>query len=252
MKKIKLNKLTLSYLVVTILLLIIFIVSCNQLTGDNKVAEIDSAPKPQLSGLTLRTDVPPSFTNEFSGIINFVEKSIFDTASYNMYISKHNVRLDKIRNNNILETTIINLLNKDMVALNHVKKLYSKFNVNNVQPEYNEQIKIIKTNNEKSILGIKCKQWRVKNEKENTEVTYWVDSSNYGFYYYFIKLWNPTYKPNRYFQLIPFSFNCIPLEIVERNLLREIKTNIVITNLERKTLDSTLFIIPKNYTLFSY
>ncbi len=226
-------------------------ISCNQLSGDNKTAEIDSAPKPQLTAMTLRTDVPTSFTNEFSGIINFIEKNIFDTTSYNMYISKHFVRLDKIRNNNNFESVIINLLNQEMLVLSHAKKLYSKFNVNKEQTEYDDQIKIIKTNNEKTILNKTCKQWRVKNVKENTEVTYWVDSSNYGFYYYFIKIWNPTSKPNKYFQLIPFSFNCMPLEIVERNLLRDIKSNIAITKIERTSLDSNLFVIPKNYTLFS-
>lgn len=228
------------------------LISCNPLSGDNNVTKIDSAPKPVLSGLTLRTDVPANYTNDFSGIINIVEKNLFDTISYNIYATMHRVRIEKIRTNKIFEIILINLANKEMIVLNPEKNLYSKFTVNKEQTEFDDQIKIIKTENEKTILGKTCKQWRVKNVKENTEITYWVDSSNYGFYYYLIKTWNPTLKPNKYFQLISNSFNCMPLEIVERNLLRDIKSTTYVTKIESTTLDTSLFTIPNNYTLFSY
>ncbi len=225
--------------------------SCNPLAGDNKATSIDSAPKPQLAAMTLRTDVPPVFTNNFSGVVQFLEKSLFDTLLYNMYVYKNYIRIDKFRKKDNFESLIINLTENNIYILNHSKHLYSEIKAVEEKANFDSTFKIIKTGNEKNILGKKCKQWRVKNVKENTEVTYWVDSSNYGFFYYLIKVWNSTSKPNKYFQLISNSFNCMPLEIVERNLLRDIKSSINVTKIEYATVDTNTFKVPYNYTLFS-
>ncbi|MCX7862289.1 MAG: DUF4412 domain-containing protein [Bacteroidales bacterium] len=224
---------------------------CNTLSGDNKATTVDSSPKPQLATLSLRTDVPAVFTNDFSGIIQFIEKSLFDTVTYEMYVYKNFVKIDKYRKNEKFESLIIDLLEKKMHVLNHNKKLFSTITVNEEKSTFDSTFKVIKTENEKTILGKKCKQWRVKNIKENTEITYWVDSSNYGFYYYLIKVWNSTTKPNKYFQLISNSFGTMPLEIIERNTLRDIKCSYSATKVEYCNIDSSIFTIPSNYTLFS-
>lgn len=231
--------------------LLLTLTSCNPLAGDNKATSIDSAPKPQLSAMTLRTDVPPVFTNDFSGVIQLIEKNLFDTIMYNMYVYKNYVKIDKFRKKDNFESLIINLTENNMYVLNHSKQLYSEVKAVEEKANFDSTFKIIKTENEKNILGKKCKQWRVKNVRENTEVTYWVDSSNYGFYYYLIKVWNATSKPNKYFQLIANSFGSMPLEIVERNLLRDIKSSMNVTKVEYLTIDTNIFRVPLNYTLFS-
>ncbi len=230
---------------------IIVLISCNPLTGDNKVSQIDSAPKPQLASLSLRTDVPPTYTNSFTGSFQLIEKNLFDTTTYQLFIDNNFVRADKYNGGKNYESLIINLTDKEMIILNHQKKLYSTLKVKEEKMEFDSTIKIIKTENEKTILGKKCKQWRVKNIAEKTEVTYWVDSSNYGFYYYLIKLWNSTQKTHKYFQIVPNSFNCMPLEIVERNLLRDVKCSINITKIDSNKVDENLFAIPKDYSPFS-
>jgi hypothetical protein len=233
-----------------LIILTFFNISCNHLTGDNKPASIDT-PKAELASMSIRTDVPPVFTNNFKGKIQFIEKNLFDTILYNLFVNNNLVRIDKFEKKENNESIIINLITKQMFVLNHKKKLYSKFQINEEKVEYDSNYKIIKTENEKDVIGYKCKQWRVKNAKENTEITYWVNNQNYGFYYYFIKTWNNTSKINKYFQLIPNSFGYMPLEITERNLLRDIKTSIIFTKLENSTIDTSVFKIPKEYTLFA-
>lgn len=250
MKKFLINIVLLAFVV----FVIIFIISsCNRITGDNKITKIDSSPKPELISMSIRDDVPPIFTNKFNGEIKFVEKNLFDTTTYDVYVGNNKVRIDKILNNVNKESYLFDLKTKEMIALNHQHKLYSIISIHNEELNLDiSNFKIIKSdNNEKTILGIRCKQWRVRNTKENTEITYWVSSNNFGFYYYLIKLWNSSSKINRYFSIIPNSFGYMPLEIAERNLFRDLKTTILVTHLLITNIDSTKFIIPNSYTLFT-
>ncbi|GAB4450053.1 MAG: hypothetical protein Fur0028_05400 [Bacteroidales bacterium] len=169
-------------LVVTTLATIFVITNCNPVAGDNKESKIDSGPKPELTSLSIRNDIPPVFTNTFNGKIQLIEKNLFDTVTYNIYVYKNKVRIDKIEQKNN-ESYIFDLISNEKIILNHPNKLYTLQPFIEEKATYDSTFKIIKTENEKTILGMKCKQWRVKNIKENTEVTYWVSSNNYGFYY---------------------------------------------------------------------
>lgn len=237
-------------LVVSTLAIILLITNCNPATGDNKESKIDSAPKPKLTSLSIRKDIPPVFTNTFNGKIQLIEKNLFDTVTYNIYVYKNKVRIDKIEPKNN-ESYIFDLISNEKIILNHPNKLYSIEPFIEEKANFDSTFKIIKTENEKTILGMRCKQWRVKNTKENTEVTYWVSANNYGFYYYLTKIWNSKIKVNKYFQVVPNSFGYMPLEITERNLLRDLKSSHIVSQISQEMPDSNLFIIPATYAQFS-
>lgn len=230
---------------------ILLITKCNPVTGDNKESKIDSAPKPKLAALSIRNDVPPIYTNTFNGKIQLIEKNLFDTVTYNIFVWNEKVRIDKVHSKINKESIIINLVSKEIIVLNHKMHLFV------YQPYIEEKIsldsnfKIIKTENEKTILGMKCKLWRVKNTKENTEISYWVSSNNYGFYYYLTKIWNSNTKINKYFKIIPNSFGYMPIEITERNLLRDIKCSAIVSQISVELVDSSLFMIPSSYAQFT-
>ncbi|MGQ9848107.1 MAG: DUF4412 domain-containing protein [Bacteroidales bacterium] len=238
-------------LVVSTFATIVFITNCNSVTGDNKPSKIDSAPKPELSALSIRKDVPPVFTNTFNGKIQLIEKNLFDTVTYNIYVWNEKVRIDKVQSAINRESTIINFVSKEIIVLNHKERLFA------YQPYFEEKtkidtsFKIIKTENEKTILGIKCKLWRVKNKKENTEISYWVSPNNFGFYYYLTKIWNANTKVNKYFQIIPNSFGYMPIEIIERNLLRDIKSSFIVSQISMDIPDGNLFMVPSSYAQFT-
>ncbi|NSW45881.1 MAG: DUF4412 domain-containing protein [Bacteroidales bacterium] len=237
---------------IIIIITILIITHCNPVTGDNKITKIDSAPKPKLAALTIRKDVPPVFTNNFNGNFQLVEKSLFDTVVYNIYVFNNKVRIDKIQSNINKESTIINLELKEVIILNHQARLYTTQIFSEEKTEIDSNYKIIKTENEKTILGIRCKQWRVKNVKENTEVTYWMATNNeYGFYYYLTKIWNPNIKTHKYYQIIPNSFGFLPFEAVERSLLRDIKNTMIITQIDKNIKDTSIFTIPSTYAIYT-
>ncbi|GAB4450050.1 MAG: hypothetical protein Fur0028_05390 [Bacteroidales bacterium] len=66
-----------------------------------------------------------------------------------------------------------------------------------------------------------------------------------------MKIWNSKMKVNKYFQLVPNSFGFMPLEITERNLLRDVKSSFIISQISQEIPDSSLFMIPTLYAQFS-
>jgi hypothetical protein len=236
---------------VIVILSVTCIKYCNHIIGDNKLSNVDSAPKTMLSSLSLRKDIPSVFTNTFSGKLEFIEKNLYDTLHYIIYINHEKVRIDKIYNDKNSDSYLLNLKTNEMIALNHKRQLYSTIPINEEKNTIDSTFSIIKTNNEKKILGKRCVQWRVKNRNDNTEITYWVSTNDYGFYYYLSKLWNSHNKYQKYFQIIPNSFGYMPFETVERNLLRDVKSSINLTSITYETVDTSLFIVPRTYALFS-
>lgn len=111
--------------------------------------------------------------------------------------------------------------------------------------------KIIKTNNVKNILGYKCTQWRVRNDVKNTEITFWVTGKKFNFYQRFLKLWNKTDNCYQYFLNIPEVEGYIPVQQIERTLLRDVKSSILVNKISDQKIDTTLFNIPKDYSLFA-
>lgn len=237
--------------IIPTLTFIVLITNCNPVTGYNKESKIDSAPKTELAAFSIRKDVPPVYTNTFNGKIQLIEKNLFDTITYNLYVLNEKVRIDKVHSKINKESIIINLVSKEIIMLNHKKQLFAYQPYVEQKIEIDSFFKIIKTENEKSILGMKCKLWRVKNTKENTEISYWVSSNNFGFYYYLTKIWNSNFKVNKYFQIVPNSFGYMPIEITERNLLRDIKSVFIVSQISVDSPDSSLFMIPSSYAQFT-
>lgn len=191
-------------------------------------------------------------SGDFEGTIDLIQKNLYDTISFSLTVYKNKVKLDKsILKNKSDETLIFDLQNEVITALNNNKKLY--YNLPK-QPYVNNSklnFKIIKTNNVKSIIGYKCTQWRVKNDLKNTEITFWVTGKKYDFYHRFLKLWNKTENCYQYFLNIPEVEGYMPIQQVERTLLRDVKSTITISKISEHKVDTTLFNVPDTYSLFS-
>lgn len=191
-------------------------------------------------------------SSEFEGVVELIQKNLYDTVSYKLYVYKNKVKLDKnVGQGKAEESLIFDLKNEVITALNHEKKLYynlpKKLYNSNIGKEY----KIIKTSNVKNILGYKCIQWRVRNDVKNTEITFWVTGKKYNFYQRFLKLWNKTDNCFQYFLNIPEVEGYMPVQQVERTLLRDVKTTILINKISDQKVDTLLFNIPKDYSLFT-
>lgn len=245
------NTLLNTVLILVFISVMLMAMRCGRATGDNKKATVDNAPKPELASYSIRKDVPPVYTNDFIGNLQLIERTLYDTIEYNISVKGSKVRIDVNIHSENNESSIIDLKENQMIVLNHKKKLYSIMPLIVENTLYDSAYKIVKTNNEKVILGVKCKQWRVKNVKDNTEITFWVGDNKYGFYHYLIKGWLSSIKPHKYFQIIPESFGFMPFEIVERNLLRDFKSSFNITKITFGDVSNDSFEVPKTYSLYT-
>lgn len=188
----------------------------------------------------------------FEGIIELLEKNSFDTVSYQLTIKQNVVKLDKnIKNGKPEESLIFDLEKETITALNHNKKMYCNIPVNSFNNVFTKDYKIIKSNNTKVISGFNCQQWRVKNNTENTEITFWVTGNKYYFYQKFVQLWNKTDNCYQYFLTIPDAGGFMPLQQIERTLLRDIKSSVTVNRIVNKEVENSQFEIPKTYLLFS-
>jgi len=188
----------------------------------------------------------------FEGVVELVQKNLYDTNRFTFYVTNNKIRVYKNPNQKSKsESLVFNLKNETITALNDLKKQYYKLPIKPIVVEANADYKIIKTNNYKKIIGYNCSQWRVKNNTKNTEITYWVVGKKYDFYKKLLKLWNKTENCYKYFLTIPDVDGYIPLCQVERTLLRDVKSTITITKIKEQKVDTNLFNVPNNYSLFT-
>jgi hypothetical protein len=193
-----------------------------------------------------------SNTESFEGIIELMEKQSFDTVSFRLTIKKNIVRLDKqLINGQPDESIIFDLEKESITALHHNKKMYCNIPVAVYNKNISSDYQIIKTNTTKIISGFTCSQWRVKNSVKNTEITFWVTGKKFDFYQKFIQLWNKTDNCYQYFLTIPEANGYLPIQQIERTLLRDIKYSIIVNKIVEKRIDNSQFDIPKTYTLYS-
>lgn len=247
------NRHKLLFLIITLVIGIgIFSIYTN-VSGINQVNKVDKVNSSDNFDITEVSISENNLkTKSFEGKIELIEKKQFDTVTYILTVRKNLIRLDELKPNKKIDNSLLfNLIDNSVFALQHDKKMYINVPARTFQASSSDKIKVLKTNNTKNISGLKCYQWRVKNTSENTEITYWVSGNQYDFYNKFLKLWNKTDKCYQYYLTIPEATGTLPLQQVERTLLRDIRTTITINKIIPQKVDSNFLLIPKNYSLFT-
>jgi hypothetical protein len=190
--------------------------------------------------------------NNFEGIIKFVQLTFSDTLDYTYYVKGDYVKLVINENCNECETEdeamIFNLKDKTITALKPSLHMYKNIPIKPyVEKKVDDFIITQNPRNFKKINGYKCIQWRVKNKKEKTEISYWVAKDNFYFFDDYLKLWNRAEKHSRYYLQIPNVNGYFPMVSVERTTLREKRMQLDVISIEEKKLDSSIFEIPLDY-----
>jgi len=189
---------------------------------------------------------------EFEGVITFEQQTFVDTLKYTYYVKGDLVKL--VVNEDCSscvtgdEAMIFDIKNKTITALKPSVHMYKDIPIKPyVEKRNNDFIITQNPRNYKKINGYKCIQWRVKNIKENTEISYWVVDANFDFFVDFLKLWNRTEKQSRYYLQIPNSTGYFPMMSVERTTLREKRMQLQVKSVEARELDNSVFEIPPDY-----
>lgn len=206
-----------------------------------------------LFGLFLFISAPVNHSPCFEGKIKLVEETHYNTIFYTYTIKNKQIRVDKFnQNHKIIQSLLINLEDEQIIVLSPSKKKYTYLNLSRNPNTANENFEVIKTENTRILNGKKCYQWRVRNVEQNTEVAYWVSESNFYFFNDFIKLLNCSEHTFTFFEKIPDSQGFFPMYTVERTLLRKIKKQISVIEINHQKVNDTTFEIPKDFNEVEY
>ena len=191
------------------------------------------------------------FAQGFEGVIEFKNKSYYDETNYIYYITSEQVRIDELdKDGKVSGTMLVNLKTKQVLALNHGRKLYmeikSKASVKNL-----EKSKIFKTNETKKVLGYDCTKWTVDNPDYKSKATYWVISDpNYFFFQQLLSALNRKDKVALYFMQIPENAGYFPILGEEKGYDGKLKTRLETKKMTRKKVADSFFEIPDGYVEF--
>lgn len=184
----------------------------------------------------------------FEGEVNYVKTSFSDTSYYTYIIKGNRVRINESNKyKTVVKSYIINLQDNSIIVLNPSMQIYTTIDSKNVTGA-GQGMSVINTGNYKYINGYKCDQWRVKNEKENTEITYWVAGGNYNFYTSISQVAIPLEDYYLFYNALPTAKvkGGLPLLIEDKTLLRASKSTLSIISIKSRPVSDTVFRI-SNY-----
>ena len=188
----------------------------------------------------------------FEGVIEFKKHTLTDTVNYIYYVKGDKVRLDEIgsKSKKVEGSFIIDLKTSSMVSLSHERKLYIE-QAPGTPAVVNGKPVVTKTGNTKTIQGMKCSEYVVKNDEEKVQVTYWLASGKYDFFSKLLKILNRKDKSEVYFGqltgvegMFPYLSSQVNLETGKEEVKMEV------AKVDKKTVDNTMFEIPKTYQKF--
>lgn len=188
----------------------------------------------------------------FSGNIEFKYATQKDTT-FNIYVVKNKmVRLDQYgRKGNVEGSFLFDLSSNEVKFLNPKRKLWG-FQKSETPQVIRGTCVVTKGSGSKTIAGVKCSEYTVKNSEENAVITYWISEGKYPFFSPLVKLWNRKDKQSIYFgQIKGLPEGSMPMLSEER----QISDNKLLTKLEVTKMVTTPptddnFKIPEGYTKF--
>ncbi|MGQ0828205.1 MAG: DUF4412 domain-containing protein [Bacteroidota bacterium] len=187
----------------------------------------------------------------FEGIIEFKKASTTDTTNYVYYVLGNQVRIDEIgaKSHKVEGTFLVDMDAKAMTSLNHDRKLYMD-QPTPAAPVLKGKCDVKKGSTTKNLQGFKCTEYVVSNAEENTKITYWIADGKFGFFDKLLRQLNRKDKSSTYYLQITDVKNMFPMLSIQTDLSGKEQMKLEVTKITKKTVDPTMFQVPKGYNKF--
>ena len=188
----------------------------------------------------------------FEGVIEFRKQTTTDTVNYIYYVKGDKVRIDEIggKSKKPEGSFLIDLKAPSITSISHDRKVYVEQALG-MPATIAGKCEVNKTGKVKTILGVKCNEYIVKNTEEKIQITYWMAAGKFDFFFKLLKVLNRKDKSAVYLQqltgvdgMFPYLSNQISLE----TNVEEVKMQA--TKVEKKPLEASKFEIPAGYQKF--
>ncbi|HEX2935438.1 MAG TPA: DUF4412 domain-containing protein [Bacteroidales bacterium] len=194
---------------------------------------------------------------DFEGRIILSKQSLYDTTIYEYTVKENHVRIDiKNPQAQIVQSLIIDLEEESITALSPNLRLYTTLKKNSYAKDYDKaEYELIKTPNFKLINGYKCFLWHVRNKRQDSDITFWITELKFDFLPKVVALLSRTDDYNEiinYYIQIELDNNFFPMLIIDRTLLQEEKSKLMVTDILNEPVSDKAFEISKDYKLLRY
>lgn len=194
------------------------------------------------------------FAQSFSGSIDFKYFTLRDTTLNTYWVKDKKVKLDQYakKGNNVIEGSFIFDLDAKTIKFVNPKRKVWGDQKSEIPPVLKGKCDVTKGQKSKTVNGFKCNEYIVKNEEENTVITYWITTEHYEFFIPMMELWNRKDKQSIYFGKIKgLPKGSMPV-LSEEKLIAE---NKVISKLEmvkvtKGGVDDSKIAVPEDYKKF--
>jgi hypothetical protein len=190
---------------------------------------------------------------QFNGSIEFKYSTLKDTTNNTYYVKDNLVKLDQYnrKNGSIEGSFIFDTDNNTIKFVNPKRKVWGEHK-SETPPIIKGKCEVTKGSNTKTVQGIKCNEYIVKNVEENTVITYWVAPDKFKFFMPVIKLWNRKDKQSVYFnQITGLPEGSMPLLSEEKQLSDgKALTKLEVVKINKNTPDDSNLKVPADYNKF--
>ena len=189
----------------------------------------------------------------YEGIIEFKMETNKDTTTNIYYVKGNDVKLDQIgrKSGKVEGSFVFNLNTKEIKYVNPTRKVWGEHK-SETDPVIKGTCVSSKGTGTKTIQGIKCTEYKVKNAEENTEITYWIASGKYDFFVPMVKVWNRKDKQSIYFnQLKDLPKGAMPLLSEEKQVSDgKLISKLEVSKISKGGVDASKLAIPAEYKKF--
>jgi len=189
----------------------------------------------------------------FSGSIEFKSYTLKDTTQNIYFVKDKIVKLDNFtkKTNNIEGSFIFDLNTNKIKFVSPLRKVWGEHK-SETPAIIRGVCEAIKGQNTKSVAGMKCKEYVVKNTEENTTITYWIAESKFNFFIPMLKLWNRKDRQSIYFTHIKdLPEGSMPMMSEEKQISDgKVITKLEVTKISKKTPEPGQLEVPSHYNKF--
>lgn len=186
----------------------------------------------------------------FTGSIEFKYFTAKDTTINIYNVKDKNVKLDQFgKKTGAIEGSFVFDLNNNTIKFVNPKRKVWGDHKSETAPIINGTCETTKTKNTKTIQGVKCTEYIVKNAAENTAISYWIASGKYDFFVPMVKLWNRKDKQSIYFnELKNLPAGAMPMLSEEKQLNDgKLVTKLEVTKITKGGVDDSKLMVPADY-----
>lgn len=189
------------------------------------------------------------FSKPFEGVIYFKKMEEKEVTYFRYYVKGDNVRIEDVNEGGLLNgILLIDMEAETLKMLSCSAQMYIDVPVS---PESEKPtVKIDRTGNKKSISGKECELWKVENTSDNTSYEFWVSEGDYSFFIPMLKVINRNDNIALAWLSAMIGSDYFPLEGIEYSSTGKELTKLEVIEIKEKQLNTDLFDIPTNYSLF--